>query len=328
MDIARKRNIRLAIGLLAAIAVCSSATAQSPTGTLVAPHAVQCLCEPQPGVVLLCGSNAISRLATDRVTASVVIQLDAFKIAQAVCCGPSIVLAGAQKIEYGFVAKLSEDLETMQWVAAELPSRVICVAANQQHVAVGCEDGSISCFDAETGTKIWNQQTHSKMITAACIVSSGSLPDAILATGDWTGKIVVTELANGREVHSMSQHRDRITALDTWTSPTKNAQTRLYSASRDGTVRLWYPAQRRLVRFVQLPNPITAIKRLEGDQVLAFQNSGQMVQVDLATAEVSPTWPSPLPHVTSTIVVDGTLFCTNGTQQVSSTPIAKLFVAE
>jgi hypothetical protein len=213
-----------------------------------------------------------------------------------------LILSGTRDGDGGWVGCFANrDYQTMQW-QAELKHRVTCLASSNQRVLVGNDVGEITAIDAQTGRVEWLQQLHSKLVTCLAVSS----PERC-ASSDWTGKIVVFDLRDGIEQTNFQQHRAQVSGLLVRTTINP---LRLYSASRDGTVRLWYPAQGRLVRFVQLEEPISAICCMYDNLVVAATRDSKLHTLDMDRAKVVAEQPSGLEYVTG-------LSCLNATRLVA-----------
>ena len=67
---------------------------------------------------------------------------------------------------------------------------------------------------------------------AGQIYSLEFLPDGQLASGNWTGEILLWDVVTGKRVRNVQAHRNGITSLSA-------SQSKLASGSSDKTVRLW-----------------------------------------------------------------------------------------
>ena len=170
----------------------------------------------------------------------------------------------------------------------ELKSPIVTLAIASPFVIVGDTLGTLTAIAIEDGRVKWENQTHGKMVTALSILN-----DEFGVSGDWSGKLVMWSRADGREVVSFQQHRDRITSLQSIAPAQATDPSKLISASRDGTLRLWHPTQRRLVRFAQLNHPIVTFTQLADLKFLVATNDGNLQIVDLNNASTRPPFLSP-----------------------------------
>lgn len=206
-----------------------------------------------------------------------------------------LFVAGVENFEYGYLACFSTGDRQLDWTRQDLPDPLTCLCVAEDVVIVGSDRGTVYASDIESGLPLWQVDLHSKMVTALVAVGDG-----LCASGDWTGKIVIFDADTGAVTAEFQQHRDRIIEL-----LVDQRGGRLYSGSHDGTVRMWYPIQGRLVRFVQLQHPVTAVSSLATDQVVVATHDGQVHLVDLSEARVLNSVPSGLGYVHALHHVDG-----------------------
>lgn len=244
--------------------------------------------------------------------------------------GDSLFLCGAYKVEYGFVVCISHSTirevlalptskrsvrelsELATWSKTDFPGPLTCIAASSDTVCMGDEDGVLTALRATDGKPEWTASHHAKMITALAILQ---MPDdsTQVASGDWAGKIVVSDLETGRRRETFPQHRDTITALRT----NPDAKGRLYSASRDGTLRLWYVHQSRLVRFVRQAHPVVALDDLGDGIVVGATRDSALLLVDTTSAEVVRTVPCSLDYIHAVATSNKRVAISDGRQHVS-----------
>ncbi len=230
-----------------------------------------------------------------------------------------LLVAGACDIEQGCLATCDAATGDLIWRRDDLPHPLTCVAATENLAIAGDDRGRISAFEMASGQPVWSREMHTKLVTAMVAIDS-----QICVSSDWGGKIVVFEAASGQELTNFQQHRDRVTDLAVWTDDDANPNTppRLFSGSRDGTVRLWYPQQRRLVRFVQLDAPVTALLPLSRDRVWVATNDARLHLLDMERARVLASMASGLNYVVELARRDATsLLALNGTGQLVRLPL-------
>ncbi len=216
-----------------------------------------------------------------------------------------IVVAGAFKHEMGFVAIFKTDGQRLWQQTYDAPLVTLICRNNQAFV--GDIRGKIVAIQLEQGMTLWERQLHSKMVTALVGYRDGTTVSA-----DWTGKIVVWNSVDGTEVTNFQQHRDRVSSLIAIDPDDASQRPSLISASRDGTVRLWYPTQNRLVRFIDLRQPVTALAIVSGLRILAATQSGQVQLLDLSNAKSINTLETQLDHITAIRVLGDDLIAISG----------------
>lgn len=189
-----------------------------------------------------------------------------------------LLVSGTMNGNEGYLGLFRIADRSAVWENKALPAPITVICTSGSKCIAGNDAGLVTQYDLRTGQAGWSNQLHSKLVTAMVRIS-----DTQLASADWVGKIVLLDAATGREITNFQQHRDRITALiaDPASSPTK-----LYSSSLDGTVRLWYPAQRRLVRFALLNKAVVAIASMGNNRILATTSDARIHVVDLNAAKV------------------------------------------
>ncbi len=223
----------------------------------------------------------------------------------------AIFLAGAYRVEYGFVAKLprqglfehsradepqsklSNDIHSIaQWSVTDFPAPITTLHASDDVLVVGDRHGTLRSLQQVSGELLWKVKAHSKLVSC---VASISLPDGTvwLASGDWGGKIVISDAHDGSIVESYDLHRDAITDL----VPTAGHPVRLVSSSRDATVRLWYVEQHRLVRFYRHSSPLLSLARWDGDVVLSATRDANLLWIDTSAAERADQVECPIDYI-------------------------------
>lgn len=181
----------------------------------------------------------------------------------------------------------------------EFENPITCVTALADSFCVGDLSGRIIRVRADDGSLLWQKLTHSKTVTTIARFN-----DDLAVSGDWTGKLSLWTSVDGVEQAEFRQHRDGVTSLLVPVQKlagqdlSDNSQPQsLVSASRDGTVRLWYPLQKRLVRFAQLDAPVTSLCLFEEGKVLAGCNDGSLHVIDCGNAKVTHSLTTGLPYV-------------------------------
>jgi len=254
------------------------------------------------GLAFLAGDDTLTivDLATAQQLAR--IQIADAKITAVAISTTTLCVAGSAQVEYGFcatynLAKLIKAVRSPEYVQAKdaigvlsrceqfridsLDQRLSAVAVASsdegERIIAGDERGKLTCFDT-LGKQVWETSPHNKGVLSLMALSDGTV-----ASGDWTGKITISELAEGQEYESFKQHRGRITQLQALKS---DGGPRLYSASTDGTLRLWYPHQSRLVRFARLPQSVLGFAAVSEDRVIALTKGGQIQRLDMLTTKV------------------------------------------
>ncbi len=212
------------------------------------------------------------------------------------CVDRRLALAGAREIERGFVGVARiEALPRFQWML-DTQQPITCMCSTPGMIFAGDQLGTIMALDSDDGRLLWTSNLHSKLVTAVTPISG-----ELCASADWTGKIIVFDARDGTQLTSFQQHRDRVTDLMAISHETL---PRLVSTSRDGTLRLWYPTQGRLVRFLQLEHPITTGCAWTTDRVVVATNDAMLHMVDLERAVELEACSSGLDYVTGLLQMD------------------------
>lgn len=209
-----------------------------------------------------------------------------------------LFVAGVENFEYGYLACFSTGDRQLDWTRQDLPDPLTGLCVTEDVVIVGSDRGTLYASDIDSGLPIWQADLHSKMVTALVALGGG-----LCASGDWTGKIVIFDANTGAVTTEFQQHRDRIIEL-----LVDQDGGRLFSGSHDGTVRMWYPTQGRLVRFVQLQHPVTALSSAANEQVVVATQDGQVHLLDLGEARVLNSGLSGLGYVHALRHVEGMQF--------------------
>jgi WD40 repeat protein len=229
-----------------------------------------------------------------------------------------LVVAGVSQLEFGYLAKFSDGVQPPDWYHDDLDAPLTTLAIDQGLCLTGDEKGRVVAFSQDNGQIQWSSSFHTKMVTSLVVL--GELNGVrSAASADWLGKIVIFNVATGEEQTNFQQHRDRVLSLQ---SALNSTPPRLASTGRDGTVRLWYPAQRRLVRFVQLGQPATAMVWLgESTRLAVATRDAKVHVVDSATAEVLSSQPSGLEYI-------HTMFFAGGSRLIISDGRSRLLAIE
>ncbi len=216
----------------------------------------------------------------------------------------ALVIAGTYESAAGMLGSYDVSTRSFAWRHNDLPHPITSMTATDNLVIVGDDAGEVRAFGAANGAPQWVRNSHAKMVTSVVNIS-----DVMGASGDWTGKIELWNPKDGAPISSFQQHRDRIVGLVKMIGEDSTTSTiaSMASASRDGTVRLWYPAQRRLVRFVQLEKPITAITGLSSSRVVVATNDAVLHLIDLTHAKVVSSTQCTIDFVTHIFQVDDSL---------------------
>ena len=231
-----------------------------------------------------------------------------------------LLISGADFNETGFVGVLRETTGDFLWRDDALPGLAVCQAVAADVCFVGDDHGFVTAWNIATGQRQWSKQLHSKMVTCLVVINS-----RLCASADWGGKIIVFHREDGSEFTNFQQHRGRVTALGVpqVAADGPSGPPHLFSAARDGTVRLWYPTQRRLVRFVQLPEPITCMVTLPEDRVIVATKSARLHRVDMQTAKVLDHTQSNLDYIaTAQRLPNQRLLVSNGRSELEIVTLA------
>lgn len=171
-----------------------------------------------------------------------------------------------------------------------LPQKMSCLALSPQatYLAAGGHDGRLYVWEVATGALLCSMEAHYRAIsvlrwtedTGALITAS---QDARICVWSLPTLMQYTDLA-GRAAPSpyvtFSDHSLGITDMHV-TSGAFPGAARLWSASDDGTVKLWDLASRRLMTTLQWDEPIwhLAVDPLERFIVVAAKSSVQRVDM-------------------------------------------------
>ncbi|RMF39857.1 MAG: hypothetical protein D6753_12830, partial [Planctomycetota bacterium] len=225
-----------------------------------------------------------------------------------------LVVVGAVGDQSGFVGCHRIADGEAQWQVRGLEAVPVCVAADGRWIYAGDDAGRVTVYRATDGQQVWSRQVHTKLVTALVV-----LPGGVIASADWGGKIVLSRQRDGAELHSFQQHRDRVSDLGAWA---QQNPLRLFSSGWDGTVRLWYPEQFRLVRFVQLNEPAVGMEVIDGRHIVAANPQGDLLWIDMDSAQVTRAEPSGLSYVHAMLVVPSDrLLVSDGLRHVRSLPV-------
>lgn len=197
----------------------------------------------------------------------------------------TLLIAGTLDLEYGFVGRWKIENQSWVWRQDKFENPITAAGCNQRHCVVGDDLGVITRLQLLDGKLDWTKSIHSKAVTSIVLVGEENI-----ASGDWSGKIVLSASSDGGEIRQFRQHQDAITSILELRSVGGARETssvrKLVTASRDGTVRLWYPEQGRLVRFIQLSSPAVAMAVLADELVIVATSDGRLHQCDLGSAKV------------------------------------------
>ncbi|MCA9126660.1 MAG: hypothetical protein KDB22_06235 [Planctomycetales bacterium] len=258
---------------------------------------------PTNASILLCGGHNVASCDPQSFAIESLVELSDERIAVAAIIGDKLIVAGTRDHDAGFAAAFPFN-STTRWWTAKVPAPVTCMQLTNDGILLGDEAGELHWLSPDDGTLLRSNGLHAKMVTALSVID-----DRLCASADWGGKIQIFDHRDGNVVVDFQQHRDRVVELlvDSSGSP-----RRLYSAGRDGTVRLWYPEQGRLVRFVQLEHPVTSIASSDDGQLWVATSDAKLHLVDMNSAKLLSTMESTLDYVHCTASFGGRLFLSNG----------------
>jgi WD40 repeat protein len=198
--------------------------------------------------------------------------------------GKTLALVGGSPAESGAV-------ELREWPAGNLVAMLRAggdVAlraawnADGSRLAVACADRKVRIL-APQDKSAQVVECHSAAVLAAAWLSADNL---VLSAGVDQSIRVIDPLA-GNVRRSLDNHTAPVRDLAVRPG-VADGPTMVASCSADRTVRLWQPAIGRLVRFVRLPSPPTAIVWTpSGSHVLAACEDGKLRSVDPDSVEVS-----------------------------------------
>lgn len=284
--------------------------------------------------LLAVSDQAVLKLDSDNARVLGKLALADVKISDFCVFDDAMFLCGAYRVEYGFVARISLssldeaiarvsrqgrlDLEDIaDWSKVDYPGPLTRVVSAGDTVCVGNEDGSVFALNSREGESRWAVSHHAKMVTALTVLR---MPDdtMLLASGDWAGKIIVSDIKTGEAAETFGQHRDTITAL----RASSGAAGHLHSASRDGTLRLWYVHQSRLVRFVRQSQPVVALDSFSNGLVVGATRRSELLLVDTGSAEILSTVRCPLDYIHAVAASQNCIAISNGRQYVAIATLA------
>ncbi|MEZ6136385.1 MAG: PQQ-binding-like beta-propeller repeat protein [Pirellulaceae bacterium] len=249
---------------------------------------------------LLIGGHSLARLDLQSMQVVQQHNLESYVFSAIAALQNTVVVAGAADIENGFVGRCRyDDLSQFEWINDDLefPATSVCAAGDL--VIAGNERGELMAFAAGRGELRWKKSLHSKLVT-----SLAALGEQQCASSDWTGKLIIFDTTDGHAQTDFQQHRDRVTALATPNPISASSPVRLFSGSRDGTARLWYADQRRLVRFVQLESPVTSIAVLDEALIVAATRDARLHVIDMSAAKVIRDYAPSLQYITHVVALD------------------------
>ncbi len=110
-----------------------------------------------------------------------------------------------------------------------------------------------------------------------------ALKHATLAMGTSVGKVLVCDLADATQIHTLAGrgHRDRIAAL-----AFHPHQSILYSASKDGTVKLWDLTQGQLIQTLRQPGWQPTDLAITNSYLIVSDGTGLITLWDLDQLEI------------------------------------------
>ncbi len=312
-------QVTRAVCLLSIALACDPLVFAQESTTCAAPFVVHKLTHASESSLLLIGQHGLAKLRLDPSQSPQIEASDPqlsigdksqILIADAATSDSNFVIGGSATnqagiTEAGAVAWLDSQAEVV-W-RTDLTASVVTLAVASPFVVVGDTRGTLTALAIEDGKVAWESQTHGKMVTAIA-----TLNNEFGVSGDWSGKIVMWSRSDGREVANFQQHRDRITSLQSVAIALATDPPKLVSASRDGTLRLWHPTQRRLVRFVQLNQPIACCTHLRELQFVAATTDGNLHRIDLANATKKVPLPSDEAYISSAARLGESLFIASG----------------
>ncbi|MCA9192081.1 MAG: hypothetical protein KDB03_09970 [Planctomycetales bacterium] len=217
------------------------------------------------------------------------------------------IIGGNYNDELGYLAIHQPGDPRPLWQCNEVDHPITALAVHGDFCLIGDIQGQLTCIDLSTHQKLWTSAAHNKMLTSICVLPLNGQ----VASGDWLGKIILSELLSGEQVTSFSQHRGPIAGLSSIETNTATG-SQLVSCSYDGTVRLWYPRQNRLVRFIQLESRIVCHETESLEAVWIGLADGRVCKGDLLHAKLRWECPSELNYVQAIRKSEETLYLSDG----------------
>jgi WD40 repeat protein len=198
--------------------------------------------------------------------------------------GKSLAIVGGSPSERGAV-------ELREWPSGKLTATLPAggdVAyraawnADGSRLAVACADRKVRIFALDGKSVAQVVECHS----AAVLTVAWLAADDLILSAGVDQAIRVLAAKDGRVTNSLDNHTGAV--RDLAIRPGKHdGPTMVASCSTDKTVRLWQPAIGRMVRFVKLPSPPTAIAwSTSGSHILAACEDGKLRTIEPTTLDV------------------------------------------
>lgn len=264
--------------------------------------------EANNDVLYLCGGHNVASYAPSSGKMKQILHLSDVRISAVRLYSDHVLVAGTYDFDKGYFAAHRILDGTQKWSVDDLPDAVTSLDTAGEVAAIGDEAGTIRIVSLPDGSVKQEINSHSKVVTAVSMFD-----ESLCASADWVGKIVLCSPQNGAIEFDFQQHRDHVVAL---VASTDSTTPRLYSASRDGTVRLWYPAQHRLVRFVQLQQPVTCLVDLGEGILLAATRNAEIHRIDMNKAKVVASYDSGMHYVSCMSNTEGSLVVSDGRKTI------------
>ncbi|MCI0357060.1 MAG: hypothetical protein L0211_01065 [Planctomycetaceae bacterium] len=247
----------------------------------ITPNGAQVVTASQAGVQI----HSLPDLAIKRSLATDLVQVHDLAFSPD---GKLLAIAGGSPAEQGRV-------EVRQWPDATLKTTLAAGGDLAYRLAWNADNSQLAIAGGDRKVRIApasGGETKTYECHSAAVLSTAWLPadDLVLSAGI-DQSIRVLEPATGNIRRSLDNHTAAV--RDLAIRPGKHdGPVMVASCGADRTVRFWQPTIGRLVRFVRLPSPPTALAWTpSGSHVLAACEDGKLRAVDPQTIEVQHLGP-------------------------------------
>lgn len=204
--------------------------------------------------------------------------------------GRKAIAAGGTAGERGELQIMSPDSGSVELFCMPHKDRITQVRwlPGEQQILTASDDGSATLLNAATGEVVRRITLHSRPLLSLELIG-----DHIAATAGIDGMIRLWQPDNGHQLRTLENHTAAITDLLCPANQPDTDQPRMYSASRDRTIRLWHPTRGRMIRFARM-NSIPESLALTADRqrLLAGCNDGRLYVLHADSLQILHTLPS------------------------------------
>lgn len=273
--------------LFVAVAAGTLAVAARSDENALAP--ITCLEVSQDGQWLIDGSQLGIRIRRwSDLTVDRRLELN-FQQLHDVCLSPdssTLAIAGGNPAEHAVVEMYSWPELQPLWTQEFSTDVVYTMAFDPEgkQLVVGGHDHSVSLINASSGDLMRTLRGHSKPVTGVACLANGKH----MLSCSIDQSIRVWDLQKGSLIRSLSNHTRAIHQVAAAADKTGTLPM-VASVSEDKTVRFWQPTIGRMVRFVRLTDPVTAVAwSKNGERVFVGMKDGSTNAVDVQTLQVTP----------------------------------------